>query len=55
MRIELSDCIHITPEEYVNLIDPQFEGQTRVDSEGNYYMVSSSNGKLYAVKYNIFS
>ena len=53
MKIELFDCIHIPSEEYANLIDPKFEGQTPLNSKGELYMVFSSEGKLYALKYNM--
>lgn len=40
---------------YLTLDNPQFEGQTRADSEGNYKMYFSCNGELYGYEHNLFS
>lgn len=37
--VKLSDCKLITSTEYCELENPEFVGQTKVDSEGMYYMV----------------
>lgn len=47
MDINLDDCTLINLEEYLNLKDPQFVGQTRLSPTGMYYMVWSDEGKLY--------
>jgi hypothetical protein len=47
MNIKLEDCILITNEEYSELDSPKFAGQTRVDTEGWYYMVWECQGKYY--------
>ena len=40
---------------YLTLDNPQFEGQTKVDTEGNYKMYFSCNGELYCYKHNLFN
>lgn len=40
---------------YMTLDNPQFEGQTRADEEGNYTMYFSNNGELFAYKHNLFN
>lgn len=47
MSIKLEDCKLISNLEYMDLLDPRFECQTRVNNEGEYYMVFSDNGVLY--------
>lgn len=47
MEIKLEDCILISNEEYLLLENPKFKGQTRLDSNNQYYMIWESNGKLY--------
>ena len=37
----------ITSDEYMNLVNPQFKGQTRLDENNMYYMCWESEGKLY--------
>jgi len=49
MSIKLEDCKLISSLEYMDLIEPIFEAQTRVDEEGYYYMVFSSQGILYKI------
>jgi hypothetical protein len=44
--MKLEDYELITSDQYDLLVDPQFEGQTRV-VDNIYYMCWSSNGKLY--------
>ena len=43
----LDDYKLITNNEYCELKDPIFKGQTRVDKDGMYYMCWESEGKLY--------
>lgn len=47
MNIKLEDCTLITNIEYMDLVDPRFEGQTKVNHQGEYYMIFSSEGKFY--------
>ena len=52
-EVKLSYCEEITTEEYCDLsekIDLTFEGQTRADSHGIYWVVWKSNEELYKVK-----
>ncbi len=37
----------ITSEEYMDLVNPKFVGQTRLDENNMYYMCWESEGKLY--------
>ena len=39
----------IAVEEYINLVDPIFIGQSRLDDEGYYWMVFKSNDVLYKI------
>lgn len=55
MSIKLEDCTPISNLEYMDLIDPKFEAQTRVDENGDYYMVFSSQGVYYSTFNNIRS
>lgn len=48
--IKLEDCTEISQEQYLSLANPCFEAQTRVDSNGYYWMVFSSNGEMYSIK-----
>ena len=48
-NIKLEDCKQITSEQYLELIDPKFKAQSRVDSNGYYWMVFESNGILYSI------
>lgn len=48
--MKLENCKEISQEQYLSLANPVFEGQSRVDSEGYYWMVFSSNGEFYSVK-----
>ena len=47
--VNLKDCKQITSEQYLELIDPEFKGQTRVDDNGYYWMIFESNGILYSI------
>ena len=47
MVINLRDCKLITSQEYCELVNPVFEGQTVMDSNNQYYMVFSCDGVLY--------
>ena len=49
ININLKDCKQITSEQYLELIDPEFKGQTRVDDNGYYWMIFESNGILYSI------
>ncbi len=42
-----ANAILITNEEYNELTSPIFEGQTRVDSLGQYKMYWTNNGVMY--------
>lgn len=46
----IMDSIH-----YGTLDNPIFEGQTRVDSNGDYKMYFSSEGQLFGYQHNIYS
>ena len=48
-NIKLEDCKQITSKQYLELIDPEFKGQTRVDNNGYYWMIFESNGVLYSI------
>ena len=52
-NITLSNCKEITTQEYCDLsekIDLTFEGQTRANKEGIYWIVWSNNEELFKVK-----
>lgn len=52
-KVILNDCREITTQEYCDLsekIDLTFEGQTRANNLGIYWIVWSNNEKLYKVK-----
>ena len=49
ININLKDCKQITSEQYLELINPEFKGQTRVDDNGYYWMIFESNGILYSI------
>lgn len=46
-EIKLKDCKKISAEEYLELKDPKFMGQTKVDENGMYWMCWESEGVLY--------
>ena len=51
--INLNECREITIQEYCDITnsrDLKFEGQTRVNSQGIYWVVWSYNDELYKVK-----
>ena len=53
MGIDLQVCTELTTEEYCNLseeIELSFEGQTRANKEGIYWIVWSNNEELFKVK-----
>lgn len=53
MKIDLKSCKEITTQEYCDLsekIDLTFEGQTRANNLGIYWIVWSNNEELYKVK-----
>lgn len=53
MKIDLQVCTELTTEEYCNLSERNvftFEGQTRANNLGIYWIVWSNNEKLYKVK-----
>lgn len=52
-NIKLDECKHLENSEYIKLKDPDFVGQTRADSEGNYWMVFNSEGVNYKFLHNI--
>ncbi len=45
--IDLNECTLISSEEYCLLENPEFIGQTRLDSNDMYYMVWKCDGVLY--------
>lgn len=52
-EVKLSNCKEITTEEYCDLsekIDLTFEGQTRANNLGIYWIVWSNNEDLFKVK-----
>ena len=52
-NVNLNDCKEITTQEYCDLseeIELSFEGQTRANSHGIYWIVWKSNEELYKVK-----
>lgn len=52
-KIILNDCREITTQEYCDITDRRdlkFEGQTRVNSEGIYWIVWNDNGELLKIK-----
>jgi hypothetical protein len=52
LEIEDKDATFITSDEYMDLDDPQFYGQTRVDNDGFYKMywyVKSENKYYYTL------
>ena len=53
MSIVLKHSKLISNLEYLDLVDPQFEGQTIVNEEGYYYMVFSSEGVFYSTKHSL--
>jgi hypothetical protein len=44
---EFSQATEITSSDYLKLVNPIFEGQTRVNEEAKYKMYWSSEGKMY--------
>ena len=56
-NVILNDCREITTQEYCDITeskDLKFEGQTRVDSEGIYWVVWSDNNELFKVKCSLY-
>jgi hypothetical protein len=49
MSVNLDQCTLITSEEYINLNDPIFVGQTRLDDNNMYYMVFQVGDVLYKI------
>ena len=47
MNIDLSKCKLITANEYCQLSNTEFLGQTRLDENNQFYMVWSCNGIMY--------
>ena len=47
--MNLDTCIEITSSEYINLINPIFKGQTRLDEKDMYWMCFESEGILYKI------
>lgn len=45
----------ITSSEYMNLIDPIFQGQTKTDNNGDYKMYWLSEGQHYVTHNNLFT
>lgn len=51
--IQLKDCKLITSDEYMKLNSPVFQGQTKPNQEGIYYMVFECEGQLYKTQNKI--
>ena len=49
MSIKLEDCKEITGEEYMELKQPVFKAQTRVQEDNTYWMVFEDSGVLYKI------
>ena len=49
MNISLDDCLEITSEQYMDLINPIWKGQTKLDKDNMYWMVFESNNILYKI------
>jgi len=47
--MKLEKAKEITPQEYMNLANPIFKGQTRPDSNNKYWMLFEDNGVLYKI------
>ena len=47
MEIKLENCKLITSEEYIDLVNPIFKGQTKLNDRNMYYMIWESDGVLY--------
>lgn len=51
MSIDLNNCKEITSSQYCELPGtPEFMGQTRMDSNDMYWMLSKSDNVLYKVR-----
>lgn len=48
-QVNLNECTLITSEEYINLIDPVFVGQTRLDDNKMYWMVFQVGNVYYKI------
>jgi hypothetical protein len=51
--IQLNDCKLITSKEYMELDSPVFQGQTRPNKDGIYYMVFECEGRFYKTQNQI--
>lgn len=51
--MKLSDTIEKPIEFYSTLENPQFVGQSKVNSEGYYYMVFEEKGVYYSFKHKL--
>lgn len=51
--IQLKDCKLITSDEYMKLDSPVFQGQTKPNQEGIYYMVFKCEDQLYKTQNKI--
>ena len=52
-KVILNDCREITTQEYCDITDKRdlkFEGQTRANKEGVYWIVWNDNGELLKIK-----
>jgi len=47
--IALNQCTEITPEQYLELVNPEFVGQTKIDSNKMYWMVFKIEGIFYKI------
>ena len=54
MSVLLEDCKEITTTQYCELPGtPEFIGQSKVDSNDMYWMVSKSEGIMYKTQYKL--
>lgn len=52
---DFAAATEITSTQYLKLLDPKFEGQTRMDQDGNYSMYFSCNGVLYMIRRSLLN
>ncbi len=49
----LDECTEITSEQYMELVNPKFVGQTRVAYGGTYWMVFEHEGVKYKILHKL--
>lgn len=52
---DFNNAVIMDNKHYLTLDNPIFEGQTKVDKNGEYKMYFSHNGELFGYKFNLFS